>query len=151
MKRVYLFLLILLGIHIFLLFNLKFTAWPEMLSYPYPPVLTFVLSIIYKLFGYRLIVIKVFTWLIILANDILIFKIVNKVVNSEQWSVISVLFYALIQPFLEGNQLWFDLAIVPSVLLGLLFFLNKKYFLSGVSLIRAAIETPFRKVKRSFF
>jgi len=150
MKKIYLLVLILLGIHLFLLINLKFTAWPEMLSYPYlrnngyllykdmiypyPPVLTMALSIIYKLFGYKLIALKVFTWLIILANDVLIFLIVKKMVNSERWAAISVIFYVLIQPFSEGNQLWFDLAIVPFVLLGTLFLINKKYFLSGLSL-----------------
>ncbi len=150
MKKVYLLLLVLLGIHLFLLVNLKFTAWPEMLSYPYlrnngyllykdmvhpyPPVLTMALSIIYKLFGYRLIVVKVFTWLIVLANDVLIFLIVKKMVNSERWAVISVLFYVLIQPFLEGNQLWFDLAIVPAILLSTYYILQKKYFWSGLFL-----------------
>ena len=150
MKRIYIFLVILLLIHLFLLFNLKFTAWPEMLSYPYlrnngyllykdmihpyPPVLTMALSVIYKLFGYKLIVLKIFTWLIILANDVLIFLIVKKLTKSFKFSVISLMLYVLTQPFLEGNQLWFDLAIVPSVLLGLLFLLNKKYFLSGLSL-----------------
>lgn len=150
MKKVYLLLLVLLGIHLFLLVNLKFTAWPEMLSYPYlrnngyllykdmihpyPPVLTMALSIVYKLFGYKLIVLKIFTWLIILVNDVLIFLIVKKMVNSERWAVISVIFYVLIQPFLEGNQLWFDLAIVPAILLSTYYILQKKYFWSGLFL-----------------
>ena len=102
--------------------------------HPYPPVLTMSLSIIYKLFGYKLIVLKVFTWLIIFVNDVLIFLIVKKMVNSERWSVISVIFYVLIQPFLEGNQLWFDLAIVPVVLLSTYYILQKKYFLSSLAL-----------------
>ena len=102
--------------------------------HPYPPVLTMALSIIYKLFGYKLIVLKVFTWLMILANDVLIFLIAKKLTKSFKFSVLSLMFYILVQPFLEGNQLWFDLAIVPFILLGLLFLLNKKYFLSGLSL-----------------
>jgi len=157
MNRKYLLvILLLLAIHVILLVNLRFTAWPEMLSYPYlrnngyllykdmihpyPPVLTMVLSIIYKLFGHKLIVLKVFTWLIILANDVLIFLIAKKLTKKNIFALASLSLYVVTQPFLEGNQLWFDLAIVPSVLLGLLFLLNKKYFLSGLSL-GAAILT----------
>ena len=136
--------------HVFLLSGLRFTAWPEMLSYPYlrnngyllyrdmihpyPPILTMVLSIVYKLFGYKLIVLKIFTWLIILVNDILIFLVAKKITKSVKYSVLSLISYILLQPFLEGNQLWFDLAVVPFVLLGIFFSLNKKYFLSGLSL-----------------
>jgi 4-amino-4-deoxy-L-arabinose transferase-like glycosyltransferase len=150
MKKVYLLLLVLLAIHFFLLINLKFTAWPEMLSYPYlrnngyllykdmihpyPPVLTMALSIVYKLFGYKLIVLKVFTWLIILVNNVLIFWIVKKITKKNIFAFASLFLYVFVQPFLEGNQLWFDLAVVPFVLLGTIFLLNKKYFLSGLSL-----------------
>ena len=156
MKKYYLVILILLGIHLFLLINLKFTAWPEMLSYPYlrnngyllykdmihpyPPVLAMALSIVYKLFGYKLIALKVFTWLIILANDILIFLISKKLTKSFKFSVLSLVFYVTIQPFLEGNQLWFDLAIVPTVLFSTYYLLQKKYFWSGLFL-GAAILT----------
>jgi len=150
MKKYYLVILILLGIHLFLLINLKFTVWPEMLSYPYlrnngyllykdmihpyPPVLAMALSIVYKLFGYKLIALKVFTWLIILANDILIFLISKKLTKSFKFSVLSLVFYVTIQPFLEGNQLWFDLAIVPTVLFSTYYLLQKKYFWSGLFL-----------------
>ena len=156
MKKYYLVILILLGIHLFLLINLKFTVWPEMLSYPYlrnngyllykdmihpyPPVLAMALSIVYKLFGYKLIALKVFTWLIILANDILIFLISKKLTKSFKFSVLSLAFYVTIQPFLEGNQLWFDLAIVPTVLFSTYYLLQKKYFWSGLFL-GAAILT----------
>jgi len=149
-KSIVIIVLAALVVHVFLLSGLRFTAWPEMLSYPYlrnngfllykdmihpyPPVLTMALSIIYKLFGYKLIVLKVFTWLIILVNDVLIFLIVKKMVNSERWAVISVIFYVLIQPFLEGNQLWFDLAIVPFILLSTYCILQKKFFWSGLFL-----------------
>ena len=149
-KSMVLMVLVALVVHVFLLSGLRFTAWPEMLSYPYlrnngyllyrdmihpyPPILTMVLSIVYKLFGYKLIVLKIFTWLIILVNDILIFLVAKKITKSVKYSVLSLISYILLQPFLEGNQLWFDLAVVPFVLLGILFSLNKKYFLSGLSL-----------------
>ena len=149
-KSIILIVLAALVVHVFLLSGLRFTAWPEMLSYPYlrnngyllykdmihpyPPILTMALSIVYKLFGYKLIVLKVFTWLTILANDILIFLVAKKLTKKNIFALISLSLYVVTQPFLEGNQLWFDLAIVPPVLLGMLFLLNKKYFLSGLSL-----------------
>lgn len=148
MKKIYLILIALLGLHLFLLANLRFTAWPEMLSYPYlrnhgyllykdmihpyPPILTIALSIIYKLFGYKLIVLKLFTWLTVLTNDILIFLVVRKLTGRSLLAVVGLLFYVLIQSFLEGNMLWFDLAIVPSILLATYCLLHKKYFWSGV-------------------
>lgn len=150
MKKIYLLLLGLLAIHLFLLINLKFTAWPEMLSYaylrnngyllykdmihPYPPILTMTLSIVYKVFGYKLIVLKVFTWLIVLANDVLIYLIAKKLTKKNVFALASLTLYVFIQPFLEGNQLWFDLAVVPFVLSGILLLLNKKYLLSGLFL-----------------
>lgn len=150
MKKTYLLIIILLGIHLFLLFNLKFTAWPEMLLYPYlrnngyllykdmihpyPPVLTMALSIVYKFFGYKLMALKIFTWLMILANDILIFLISKKLTKKDFFALASLFLYVIIQPFLEGNQLWFDLAIVPTILLSTYCILQKKYFWSGLFL-----------------
>lgn len=150
MKRYLPVILILLVLHLVLLINLRFTAWPEMLSYPYlrnngyllykdmihpyPPVLTMALSIVYKMFGYKLIVLKVFTWLIILVNDVLIFWIVKKITKKNIFALASLFLYVFVQPFLEGNQLWFDLAVVPFVLWGILLLLNKKYLLSGLFL-----------------
>lgn len=155
MKKIYFTLIGLLGLHLFLLTKLQFTAWPEMFSFPYlfnngfrlygdmvhpyPPVLTLSLSILYKLFGYKLAVLKVATWTLILANDILIFLIVKKATGQKIFAFLSLIFYLTLQPFLDGNQLWFDLAIVTPVLFGILFFLNKKYFWAGVAFAFAAL------------
>ena len=146
----------------FLLVNLQFTAWPEMLSYPYlrnhgyllykdiihpyPPVLTMALSILYKIFGYKLTVLKLATWLIILANDILIFLIAKKLTKKNIFAFSSLIFYILTQPFLEGNQLWFDLAIVPPILLGVLFLLqpsHKQSLSQGLKASAAAAGVAF--------
>lgn len=118
--------------------NNGYTMYKDML-HAYPPILTIFLSIIYNLFGYRLIVLKIVTWLIIIANDVLIFFIARKVTKSVRWSMISVLCYVLVQPFLEGNMLWYDLAIVPTILLATLAILDKKYFLAGLFFAFAAL------------
>jgi len=156
MKKYLLVIFLILVIHVILLINLRFTAWPEMLSYaflrnngfllykdmvhPYPPVLTMTLSIIYKLFGYKLMVLKAVTWLIILANDILVFLIVKKSTRRSLWAVVGLLFYVSAQPFLEGNQLWFDLAIVPAILFGTYFMLD---FLGQPSRKASAVAAGF--------
>lgn len=152
MKKVYLLLAGLLGLHLILLFNLRFTAWPEMISYPYlrnngyllykdmihpyTPLLTMGLSFLYKIFDYRLEVLKIVTWLFILVNDVLIFLIVNKLTKKAIFAFSALIFYIVTQPFLEGNQFWFDLAIVPFILAGIYFLINgetkRNLFISGI-------------------
>lgn len=143
-------LTVLLLTHIVLLLNLNFTAWPEIFSFPYlfnngfdlyrdmvhpyTPLLTLLLSFLYKLFGYNVGVIKLFTYCLILINDLLIFKITTKLTNKSKWGILAVMFYVLTQSFLDGNQLWFDFAITTPTLLGIFLILNKKYFLTGIAL-----------------
>src|SRR3989344_9384315 len=105
MKKYFLLVLLLLG-HLFFLGNMQFTAWPEMLSYPYlvnngfklysdlvhpyPPLLTYILAVLFRVFGVKLIVLKIFTWLLLLINDVLIFKIVGKLARNTFLSLFSV-------------------------------------------------------------
>lgn len=120
--------------------NLRFTAWPEMLSYPflrnndfllyrdmihpYPPVLTIVLSLIYKFFGYDIYVLKTVSWFVILFSTVILYYVINYVTRRKALSLVITGAYVLLQPFLEGNMLWFDTAIVPPTLLGVYFFLR---------------------------
>ncbi|TSC90499.1 MAG: Uncharacterized protein G01um10145_171 [Microgenomates group bacterium Gr01-1014_5] len=154
----------LLSFQLFLLANLQFTAWPEMLSYPYlrnegfllykdmihpyPPLLTMFLSFVYKLFGYDVVVLKTVAWTIILFSSSILYYVANYITGKKIIALISVGFYVLIQPFLEGNMLWFDMAIVPPVLLGTYFALRwiqekndnflllTSFFLSAAALIK---------------
>lgn len=157
--RVKIFLAALLLVHLFLLVNLQFTAWPEMMSYaylrnngfllyrdmihPYPPILTMALSFAYKIFGYKLEVLKIISWSIILFNDVLIFLIAKKLTRKEKFAFLSLASYILLQPFLDGNQLWFDLAIVPPILLATYYMLQNRnsgnVFLAGLFLGVAAL------------
>lgn len=137
MKKTVFILAGILVIHLFLLANLQFTAWPEMFSYPYlknsgfllykdmihayPPLLTTTLSYIYSVFGYKVEVLKIVTWIIILTIDFLIFLIVKELSKSDKNALLAVFLFALLQPFLEGNMLWFDLAFTPFILAGSFF------------------------------
>lgn len=159
MKKYYFVLIALLAVHVLLLVNLRFTAWPEMLSYPYlrnngyllykdmihpyPPLLTMALSFIFKIFGYKLIVLKLFTWMLILSVDVLIFVIAKVLTKNIKYSTFALIFYITAQPFLDGNMLWFDLAIVPPILLATLFMfkkpLIKNLFFAGLFFGAAAL------------
>lgn len=139
-KKIFLLLAVLLAVHLFLLLNLQFTAWPEMFSYaylknngfllykdiihPYPPFLTLVLSYIYRIFGYDLAVLQIVSWLIILTSSVLVFLLSQKVVKSEKIALLTLGIYVFLQPFLEGNMLWFDIAIVLPILAGAFFALR---------------------------
>lgn len=141
-KKIYLIFLGLLFAHLLILANIRFTAWPEMLSYPYlfshgftlykdfvypyPPLLVVVLSWLYSAFGYKLSVLQLFTWLIILMSDVLIVGIVEKLTKKWTIAMAALALYVFTQPFLEGNQLWFDLALVPLMLTAIYFIFQKK-------------------------
>lgn len=148
---------LLAAIHVLILSKIQFTAWPEMLSYPYllnngfalyrdqalpyQPLLILILSKIYASFGYDLNVLKIFTWIVILINDLLIFLIFKKIINHKILSLVPLTFYVMTQPVFGGNMLWFDLATVPFIL-GAIYMLisaDKKYFYAGILLGLAAL------------
>lgn len=149
----FLFVIIIL-VQLYILNNITFTAWPEMFSYPYlvnngfnlyqdialpyEPVLSESLAVLYKLFGYNLIVLKLFTWGIIILADVLILLISRKIIGEGYKSLIPVVFFAMMQPFFEGNMLWFDLSVTPFLLLAVfsIYYLEnfRKYLLFGLFL-----------------
>ena len=149
--KYYLALFILIILHILILKNLQFTAWPEMFSYPYllnhgfnlykdialpyQPLLILTLSMVYKIFGYNLLTLKIFTWSLVILSDLILFLISSKLIFSKILRFAPLAFYIFIQSFTEGNMLWFDLATVPFLLTGILMLISikgsKKYFWFG--------------------
>lgn len=122
------------------LLNHDFTLYKDQVL-PYQPLLILILSKIYAIFGYDIFVLKIFTWVIILINDLLIFLISRKIINHKILNFAPLLFYVTTQPFFGGNMLWFDLATVPFIL-GAIYMLiskNKKYLYAGVLLGLAAL------------
>lgn len=140
MFKIILFVVLLLGIQLFFLVNLQFTAWPEMFSYPYlrnhgfllykdmihpyTPLLTLFLSQVYKVFGYDIAVLKAVAWVIILSSSLAVYLAARYLTKSSKVALLSLFVYVVLQPFFEGDMLWFDIAIVPLVLLSLLFLLK---------------------------
>jgi len=107
--------------------------------HPYTPVLTMALSIAYKVFGYKLWVMQVFSWSAALVNSALIFLITKKVTKKDAFGLLAVTFYVLTQPFLEGNMLWPDTAIVTPILIGTYLLLDKRFLWSGLFLAIGAL------------
>jgi len=147
---------LMLFIHLFFLINLKFTAWPEMTSYaylynngftlykdfilPYPPLLIWILASLYKLFGYNIWVLKLLSWTLSLTNSLLVYVVVKKITKKQTSALLSLASYIFLQPFLEGNMLWFDNVITTPLLVGLYFLLPKRnLFLAGFFLALAAL------------
>ena len=119
-------------VHIFLLVNLRFEAWPEMLVYPYLlqkdfllyrdiinpylPLFTGFLHLFFSVVGLSLTNLKLLTWAIIALSDGLIFWIVRKRYGKKA-ALFALSFFIIFQPLLDGNGLWFDLALAPILLL----------------------------------
>lgn len=124
-------ILIVLFFHLVLLLFTKFTAWPEMTFWPYlilkgwlpyqdiaivhTPVLLADLTIFYKIFGLGLIQLKIYTWILILSTDVLLFWVTRRLWDKKI-AFLSLLVYIPIQIFFGGNGLWFDLALAPLAL-----------------------------------
>ena len=150
MKKINIFLLFLLLLHLLLLIGLQFTAWPEMTLWPYlvikgllpykdiaiahNPLLIFILAGYYKIFGLSLVNLKLFAWGLILITDCLIWFISLKLTKSYLFSFLSLIFYILWQPYFEGNGLWFDLALTPLALLIFYLLWRQKFFWAGLVL-----------------
>lgn len=133
-------LLIIFILHLFILSKLTFTAWPEMLSYPYlfskgfllykdfimpyPPALVLLLSGVFKTFGFTPEVLRSFTWVYIIFVDLILYLSLFKITKSNRISFAFLIVYIFLQSFLEGNMLWFDFATVLPLLLGFWFILK---------------------------
>lgn len=146
-KKDYILLAGILLIHLIFLVVLKFTAWPEMSLWPYlitkgwlpykdiaiahTPLMLFALGIIYKIFGVGILQLKLFTWLMILFFDGLIFAVVKKIWNIKT-AFLSLVFYSLWLLFYDGNGLWFDLYMGLLAFCSFYFARQKKWFWTGI-------------------
>lgn len=143
----YILLVGILAAHLALLIKLKFTAWPEMLIWPYlmikgwlpytdiaiahTPLMLFDLSIIYKLFGVGVLPLKAFTWALIIFSDILVFWVFKKLWNFRI-AFSALLAFIFLNLFFDGNGLWFDLYMGVLAFLSFYFSRKEKFFWAGV-------------------
>lgn len=95
------------------------------------PFLVLILAAFYRLFGVGIWQLKIFTWLLVLLTDVLLFGIVKKL-WSERTAFLTLMFYVFLQYFYEGNGLWFELAFTPFALLVFYSLKTKKYLQAGI-------------------
>jgi hypothetical protein len=135
------------AVHFLFLLSLKFTAWPEMTLWPYlitkgwlpyrdiaiahTPLLLIKLAIFYKIFGVGILQLKIFTWILILGLDILVFGIARKLWNLKT-ALVAAFAFIFWQLFFDGNGLWFDLFMGVFTLVSYYFVQKKKYLWAGI-------------------
>ncbi len=144
MKR---FLFLLLAIHLVLLLISRFTAWPEMLLWPYlmlkgwlpykdiaiahNPLMLVDLTIFNRLFGVGIAQLKIFTWMLIILLDVTLYTVVARLF-SKKTALLALVFYIPLQLFYEGNGLWFDLYLTLFGLITFYLVKEKKYLYAGI-------------------
>lgn len=146
---------LLLILHFFLLISSSFTVWPEMILYPYfmnngfslfkdivnPyfPGLSIILSQFFQTFGISIGSLKIFTFICIFFLDLLVFFSAYALSRNIASAVVALFLYILLHPSFGGNGLWFELALAPFVVHGLVTVYQnslsiKQLILSGLSL-----------------
>lgn len=139
-------LFVALLVHVGLLLVTRFTAWPEMLAWPYllnegwlpykdiaiahTPALIVKLALFFKVFGLGVQQLQLFTWLLTILSSLLSWLVASKLWNKKT-AAYAVLFFGIYNVSYEGNGLWFDLALAPLFIL--IFFLvqKRKYVVAG--------------------
>lgn len=151
-----LFPLLLLS-HLILLFFTHFTLWPEMVVYPYllnhgfllyrdiinpyPPLLTYKLSVFASLFGYQPLSYQILTWLLVLITDIVVFIAAAKITKNPKRALLATFFFVVLSIPFGVNGLWYDLVQTPFIIVAAYFFarhLEKK--IDNVDLLISAVS-----------
>src|SRR3989338_9060526 len=137
MKKNLIWLIVLLVLHTLVMLFTQFTAWPEMLIYPYLlkqgfafygdivqpylPVLPYGLYLGFSWLGFSASSLQIISILLVLVTDVILYLVV---INFfPYFSVNLILFiYIFLQIFFEGNGIWFDHAAVPFILIAFAFW-----------------------------
>jgi hypothetical protein len=143
-KHILIFIVLL---YLLLLGNIKFTAWPEMLLWPYliikgwlpyqdiaiahNPLLITLLTYFYQIVGVGIIQLKIFTWSIISLIVYTIYFVAYRLYNKKT-AFLSVIFSLPLLIYYQANGLWFDLLLSIFGLFVYYFFYKEKYFWTGL-------------------
>src|SRR3990167_10635934 len=90
----------LVFIHLFFLISLSFTAWPEILAWPYfilkgwlpyrdfamvhTPLLVLDLALFSKIFGIGAMQLKIYAWALIVLTDLTLFYVTRRLWNAKK-------------------------------------------------------------------
>ena len=144
LKNWLLYAAILMLLHLALLVTTQFTAWPEMLFWPYlllkcwlpyrdigiahSPLLVVELTAFYNLLGVGILQQKIASWLVPLLTDCLLIYFFGKLFGIKK-ALLALAFYILFQVYYDGNGIWFDHALAVFSIT-IFYFLEKKNHLS---------------------
>ncbi len=142
-KKDYFLITVYLVVCLFILSFLKFTAWPEMLAWPYlilkgwlpyrdiaiahNPLFLLDLALFYKIFGVGVVQLKVFTWLLFALALILLFWVAKDLCGRKA-AILAIIFYFPLFVFYEGNGLWFDFYMGIFAFVSFYFAQKKNFF-----------------------
>ena len=95
------------------------------------PHLVIDLAIFFKIFGVGVLQLKIYTWLLIIFTDLVVYWVSNKLWNRKV-AIVSTFSFVILQIFFDGNGLWFDSLLAPFSVL--LFYLvsKKNYLWTGI-------------------
>lgn len=126
------FFLLLFFYSIFVSFNTEFTAWVEMLVYPYllnngflpykdvvapyTPLVLYFLQIFTQIFGYEPRNFQILTIILGWLNSFLIFWTIKKIWKHNLAAYFGACSYALWFFYFEGNGIWFELLLTPLII-----------------------------------
>lgn len=167
MHTLFLPIAIIIG-QIFLLTQLRFTVWPEMLAYPYLlnrgfqfyndiihpylPLLPYTIYFLGKIIGVSVLSIQIITYLVIFLNGMLFWKIALLWFGGKI-STLLLCAYAILSMLFDVNGLWFDLVTVPFILIAFLLYIKdeKLKTLSTIFKIGILLGTAFITKQTSIF
>jgi hypothetical protein len=86
---------------------------------------------VYKVFGFKIIVLKVFTYILIALIDLMLYLNIKKIAGKKNIAILGLGIYVLLQPIFDGNMLWYDVGVILPVLISV-YFINSNLFLSGL-------------------
>ncbi len=164
-NKSHLLFITLLLLHVWLSYHIQFTAWPEMLTYPwlmehgfrlygdivhpYLPLLPITLFIFFKIVGFSIINLHILTLGVLGTIDGLIFYATLKKFGTV-WASISTLCFIFLGLILEGNSLWFDIFGIPFIM-GALLLLDEEKHVSSSRLLFSGLLTGLAiLVKQSY-
>lgn len=143
----------LVSLQLIVLSNSSFTAWPEMILYPwlmskgyllyqdivnpYFPLLPIVLNNFFNVAGYSANSLVIFTYIVVVISDISLFFTSRRLFGSYKKSLLILTTYIFLQYSYGGNGLWFELSLVPFLICGFtliyLYPSSKRYLvISGI-------------------
>lgn len=148
-------LLVIIGVHLFILSRLIFFPYPELFIYSYltdqgflpykqildqhfPGLMFFPINL-HTLGMTTPAAARIWHYALVSATHILLFLVARRLFKSEKWALFTNFLYLIWQPFFEGYVLWID-TFVPIFLLGAFYFLQemrfkpRNLFLSGLLL-----------------